>query len=142
MQQQDTSTARKNSYLNKRRSQRVHIEIPVWVYGHLKDEPFQEEALTVIVNAHGALINLSKPMAVGEKMFLAHKTAGKDILCQVVHVGPTENGKTQIGIEFTEPAPKFWNIVFPPEDWKPTERKVPQAGKIPGVSKTLPQRRS
>jgi hypothetical protein len=112
----------------------------VWVYGQLNDEPFHEEALTVIVNAHGGLINLSKPIAVGEKLFLVHKKSGKDILCHVVHVGPTEDGKTQIGIEFTEPAPKFWNIVFPHEDWKPSERKLPQARQVPNVPKTQPKR--
>ncbi len=112
----------------------------MWVYGHLKDEPFQEEALTVIVNAHGGLVNLSKPVAVGEKLFLTHKRTGKGILCHVVHVGPTENGKTQIGIEFTEPAPEFWYIVFPPEGWKSSERKVPQARQVPSVPKTLPKR--
>jgi len=140
VQHQDTSTARKNPSLKNRRSQRVYVEIPVWVYGQLNDEPFHEEALTVIVNAHGGLINLSKSIAVGEKLFLAHKKTGKDMLCHVVHVGPTENGKTQIGIEFTEPAPKFWNIVFPHEDWKPSERKLPQARQVPSVPKTQPKR--
>ncbi len=90
------------------------------------NEPFQEEALTVIVNAHGGLINLSQPMAVGQKLFLVHQKTGKDILCHVVYVGPIENGKAQVGVEFIEPAPKFWNISFPPEDWKPTERKLPE----------------
>jgi hypothetical protein len=24
-----------------------------------------------------------------------------------------------VGIEFDEPAPRFWRVAFPPEDWSP-----------------------
>jgi hypothetical protein len=99
----------------------------VFVYGHVREnEPFQEEAITVIVNAHGALLNIAQPLAEGQKLFLFHRKTGKEIACQVVSVESTKNGETLAGVEFTEPAPDFWNISFPPDDWKPAERKLPE----------------
>jgi hypothetical protein len=26
-------------------------------------------------------------------------------------------GKSEIGLEFSEPRPAFWRVAFPPEDW-------------------------
>jgi hypothetical protein len=123
----ETSTAKKQSYPVKRRSQRVLIEIPVLVYGHLREnEPFQAEALTVIVNSHGGLISTTMPLNMGQKLLLVHQETGKEVKCHVVHLETNKDGKPLIGIEFADPAPRFWNIHFPPEDWKPVERKLPE----------------
>jgi hypothetical protein len=49
--------------------------------------------------------------------------------CRVTYVGPTTDGRTQLGIEFTKPSPNFWHIAFPPEDWAPVIDCPQPAGK-------------
>lgn len=110
-----------------RRSQRVHIHIPVLVYGNWKGEPFREETQTEVVNAHGARIVLATPVEKGQRLYLTHAGRHEELICRVVYIGAVEEGKTRIGIEFEQPAPRFWQIAFPPEDWDPSERKLPQA---------------
>jgi hypothetical protein len=42
--------------------------------------------------------------------------------------------KTEVGLEFSEPVPRFWRITFPPEDWNPADRKLPTAPQMPQPS--------
>jgi hypothetical protein len=34
-------------------------------------------------------------------------------VCKVTYLGSVAEGRTQVGIEFREPAPEFWHIQFP-----------------------------
>ncbi len=100
-----------------RRSQRVYVKVAVHVSGRSKENAtFQEQTHTLVVNAFGALLNLATRVEPGQKLLLKNKATGEEQECKVVHVS---QGRADIGIEFTRPAPQFWQIVFPPEDWKP-----------------------
>jgi hypothetical protein len=111
-----------------RRSQRVHLEMPVLVYGHASGkEPFSEEARTLIVNAHGALIALTHTVNAEVRLILTNPKTCQEVECRVVSQGPIENGGGEVAIEFIRPSPRFWGIAFPPEDWDPAERKRPQS---------------
>jgi hypothetical protein len=47
--------------------------------------------------------------------------------CRVATCEPEKNGsKFVVEVELTQPAPKFWGVVFPPENWDPAERKLPR----------------
>jgi len=37
-------------------------------------------------------------------------------------------------IRLVAPAPRFWRITFPPEDWNPADRKLPTAPAMPQSS--------
>jgi hypothetical protein len=77
---------------------------------------FTEKTQTLAVNAHGALITL-EAKAVQGQVLLIKSISSEARTCRVVYVGPALQGRTQFGIEFAEPAPNFWHITFPPEDW-------------------------
>src|SRR5579863_2944752 len=87
----------------RRRSLRVMLSVTVIVRGkNAEGNAFEEETKTLVVNAHGALIHLGTQEAQQSR---------------IVYVGTTmHGGKAQVGIEFDKPAPKFWQISFPPED--------------------------
>jgi hypothetical protein len=51
-------------------------------------------------------------------------TSPEEQECQVIWIGPTADGKTQCGIEFKKPNPKFWGVSFPPADWSPATAGV------------------
>jgi len=102
----------------RRRSMRVLLSVPIQASGKTTDgKDFQEQARTLIVNAHGALISLSAAVAAGQKITIANKATRQSVECSVVYLGTAQAGKTQMGIEFVRPSPDFWQIDFPPDDW-------------------------
>jgi len=102
----------------KRRSMRVLLSVPVVISGKTaKGKDFQEETRTLVVNAHGALVALAAELPMRQKVTMTNTTTSETLECIVGHVGTAQAGKTQIGLEFVAPAPLFWKIDFPPDDW-------------------------
>jgi hypothetical protein len=102
----------------RRRSMRVLLSVPIVVSGkNLKNEEFSEETRTLVVNAHGALIAMASPVVAGQNISIVNKTTRDSRECRIVYLGNSSAGKIQMGIEFVKPAPSFWQIDFPPEDW-------------------------
>jgi hypothetical protein len=124
-------------YGEKRRTQRVHISMPVIVKGTTATENLKEETVTISVNAFGGLLRVGTPVKRGQKIMLFNARTQEEILCTIIFVGQKEGTKTQIGFEFAQPAPFFWRIAFPPEDWDPSERKRPSGSATP--SSPLPK---
>jgi PilZ domain len=110
---------------NRRRSQRVILTLPVTVRTEdgFRGSSFEEATRTLIVNAHGALIAIAGKVEKGQTLRLNNRATGEEQLCHVVHVGPVSSGKAQVGVEFKTPAPAFWRIAFPPEDWTAPEQE-------------------
>ncbi len=95
-----------------RRSQRVFLSVPITVSGEFEQGPFSEETRTLSVNVHGALLSLSTQVSVDQALQIRN-AHGEQQACRVVCLGPTADGQTQVGVEFTEPSPEFWHIEFP-----------------------------
>lgn len=104
--------------ISKRRSQRLLLRVPVQARRKVKGkDAAPEETETLAVNAHGAMILLRPPVGEGEQMVLQNTKTNEEQICKVVFTGQMEDGRMQVGIEFIVPAPTFWPVVFPPEDW-------------------------
>jgi hypothetical protein len=101
---------------NARRSQRVYVGVDVAVrwYG----VPTPTLTRTIVVNAHGALLSLSEKAGIGQQLMLKNVRTQEELPCRVASVSVHETIPA-IAVEFTEPAPRFWRIAFPPEDWTP-----------------------
>jgi hypothetical protein len=113
-----------------RRSQRLSRGLPVIVCGKtIKRQPFREEALTVELSAHGALLLLYENVASGQNIRLLNPTTWDEQDACVVHSTPFHNGLKFVGIKFMLPAPAFWPVM-PPNGWNlaPIETRDP-AGK-------------
>jgi hypothetical protein len=102
---------------NRRRSQRVLLCMPITVQAGSDRSPFTEVAQTLVVNAHGALIAMETEVVVGQQIRLQSPVTLDVQLCRVAHVGDDRQGKKRVGVEFSAPSPRFWQITFPPEDW-------------------------
>jgi hypothetical protein len=110
---------------SRRRSQRVLMQVHVRIRGtDSLSKSFEEQAVTLAINAHGALISLKHRLTHGSKVQLRHNMTDEEQECHVVHLGQVRDGKTEVGLEFLEPHPGFWRVAFPPEDWTP---KSPEA---------------
>lgn len=102
----------------RRRSMRVLLSVPICVRGKTAaNESFEEQTRTLVVNAHGALISLGAPVKANQPLAIENKATRRWHECRVVHMGTQAAGKIQVGVEFVEPSPSFWQIDFPPDDW-------------------------
>jgi PilZ domain len=121
MPTQTSAPKDKNSLImdpGRRRSMRVLLSVPIVVSGkNAENQAFTEDARTLVVNAHGALIALAARVLPNQEVTVANKATRQSLECRVVHVGNPQGGKMQLGIEFVKPSPSFWQIDFPPDDW-------------------------
>jgi hypothetical protein len=109
----------------KRRSKRIHIAMPVIVRANNGERPIEEVTKTLRVNAHGCLLYLITTLQMGRQVFLVNPATREEIACTVNFLGKKDGEATEVGLEFIQPAPFFWRIHFPPEDWNPEDRKLP-----------------
>lgn len=103
-------------YLNSRRSQRVVLHLPVVIKVQSEDgSPCIETSRTLVVSAHGALILSTMKVQAKQTLILRNPATNEEQQCQVVSLSVRKsNNISEVGIEFTESAPHFWNISFPP----------------------------
>ena len=104
--------------MNRRRSKRVMLQINVTVIAEdVERKSRKEEALTLVVNAHGGLLKMKMEVHVGQPMLLVNPQNEVEQSCRVVRVEDTSPELFSVAFEFDQPNPKFWPVVFPPADW-------------------------
>lgn len=107
---------------NRRRSQRVVLQVPIFINACLPDGvPVKAQAFTQVVNAHGGLFDASFRMVPDQKIRLMNPHSRKEVGCRVISIGRSSDGNFPTAFEFDEPNPRFWGIDFPPVDWCVTE---------------------
>lgn len=107
----------------RRRSQRLFLRVPVVVEGTQLDKcPFREETHTVVLNAHGTLLEMRAALETGRTVTLRNLRTTEQIECTVKLVTQTDGGKFNVALEFKKPNASFWQISFPPEDWSPYDK--------------------
>jgi hypothetical protein len=105
---------------NRRRSNRILMEIPVRVSGEVGTLSFFEEHThTLTISAHGALIVVTAPVYRGQRVTLSNIQTNASLECLVAHIKKVPGGQTQVGVEFVLPNPTFWHVAFPPKNWTP-----------------------
>jgi len=120
-----------------RRSQRLLLSIRVVVSGKQSSgAPYAEEALTQVVNAHGALVLIKRLVSTGDRLQIRNVKTGEEVGCTVVDVGERQDHKCAVGVEFDEPSPRFWRVAFPPEDWS---ARSPEARKFTPRPRPVPK---
>jgi len=109
------------SGIEMRRSQRVALRLPIHVrWTPQGDLAITEETVTLVVNAHGALIALAMKVKAGSRIFVRNSAVAGNKECRVVRVQEKPQGKSEVGVEFLRADAKFWGLEFPPDDWKKT----------------------
>jgi len=98
----------KNSAL--RRSTRIPSDILIEV----KREGFAYAGETITVNLHGALVRISAPLKVGERITLRVQHTGRSVPGAVVFA---DKNASQFGVELERPE-NIWGVSVPPPDWK------------------------
>jgi hypothetical protein len=96
------------------------LALPITVSGKTFQGAFTETAQTMVINAYGALVKLKAKVVKDQTVRMKSATHPDEQECRVIWIGPTSDGRTQCGLEFTKPVAKFWGISFPPADWSPS----------------------
>jgi len=108
-----------------RRSDRIMLTIPLRVQGtDANGVPFTEDARTLVLNRHGARIQVRRWLHGGQIVRITNVIRRREADFRVVgSVGaPTEQGG-EYGVEFLNPHDNIWAIQFPP----PAEGGGPKA---------------
>jgi hypothetical protein len=79
---------------------------------------FRESCETIVINAHGGLVSLSKPVSAGAMLILTNPFTQEEQECRVVYLGEESDKGRRVGLEFLTPAPRFWGVDFA-EMWNP-----------------------
>src|SRR5229473_4832454 len=92
-----------------RSSERIPMRVPVVIYGFAdKGGAFHEDAETVLVNSSGALVTLKAKVALGDTVFLVHKSSQQEQEVRVVYLDAYSDHETRVGLAFKQPIPDFW----------------------------------
>src|SRR5579862_8962001 len=101
----------------QRRSRRLLLRVAVEVTRKAPNgESYVEQSATLAINAHGALIVVKPPVAEGDQFIIKNVKTTESQPCRVVYLGDQTPDGLQVGIEFLQPSPQMWAIVFPPDD--------------------------
>ncbi|HKO04410.1 MAG TPA: energy transducer TonB [Candidatus Acidoferrales bacterium] len=112
------------------------MEIPIRALGYsaltltgrevLPGEAFEEESITMLLLARGAVIRLAAPVACGQNLIMLNQETNKYIHCRVASIRSSPEVKRYVEVEFTHAAPNFWGISFPKE----TAKAAPRAPQV------------
>jgi len=95
---------------NRRRSSRRGFKIFVRVYGRTPNgTAFYENARTINVSVHGALLLLTAAVSKGQKLLLFNELTQRQQMCQIVDVRPGEMELHEVAVAFPAPHAEFWN---------------------------------
>ena len=109
---------RPGPYATPRRSQRILLSVSVVVSGKKPGGTlFAERTRTLVVNAHGGLVELREPVLVGQLLRIKNLATNEETDCKVVDINPSRNNLSEVGVEFREASAHFWRVAFPPSDW-------------------------
>ena len=102
----------------KRRSQRVIIRVPLTLLKTQDGHTAKISCYTVAVNVHGAMVVSPHTIDEDTKLEIHNERTNEKIGCRVTRAPRESSEGFLIPLEFTTPAPNFWQITFPPSNWK------------------------
>jgi len=90
----------------------VLLRMPILI--HLPGKANPLNGFTHTVSASGAMIILPQGLSQGTKLSIENPKTQKKVEAHVVRPPQMNAEGSLIPVEFTAPAPQFWNIFFPP----------------------------
>jgi hypothetical protein len=105
----------------RRRSQRVIIMVPVTMELAKEGKVVKVAAQTVAVNIHGAMVICNRTLDADAKVELVNERTRERTSARVSRAPRQSAEGFLIPLEFVKPFPMFWQISFPPSNWKPTD---------------------
>lgn len=105
----------------RRRSQRVMIQVPVSLTYTVADQSVTVRAHTESVNDHGAMILCTRSIDSGTRLEVQNDRSRLRQPGRVTRAPRDTSEGFLVPVEFDAPVPGFWGISFPPTNWKPPD---------------------
>ncbi len=105
----------------RRRSQRVIIRVPVTLVVTESGQTIKISAHTVAVNIHGAMVVSPRSLDANTKLEIVNGRTDEKVSSRVTRSARESSEGYLIPVEFTSPSSNFWQISFPPSNWKAPE---------------------
>ena len=105
----------------RRRSHRVIIRVPLTLEITENNKAERITVHTVAVNIHGAMIVSQRLLGSGTKVLILNERTRERVEGRVTRAARESAEGFLVPIEFTTPSPNFWQISFPPDNWKASE---------------------
>ena len=119
----------------RRRTLRVMLTVPLKVRGmDVAGAPFSVETNSHTVSQHGVLIELGVIVSLGDLLQLENERTREKAEGKIVTIRHSRDGKTYVGVEFTDQNINFWHMSFPVPGARPLRRMVSAPEKVPAMS--------
>jgi hypothetical protein len=93
----------------RRRSGRIRVHIPLFIYGYTPaGNPFYEETQTIVISGTGGLISTTSRVYPGQRLVVTNEGNDQTQECVVVSVKPQRARSNHIALKFPAPMPQFW----------------------------------
>jgi hypothetical protein len=103
------------------RSQRVIIMVPVTLEMTKSGKVVKVPAHTIAVNIHGAMVICRQSVDSETKVEIVNDRTREHTSARITRTPRQSAEGFLIPVEFVNPFPMFWQISFPPSNWKPTD---------------------
>ena len=104
-----TTSASPRVFTDRRKSGRIHVHIPVFIYGYTPaGDPFYEKAHTVVINGAGGVISTTTSVQPGQRLVVTNEGNDETQECVVVSVDAQRSRNNKIALKFPKPTPDFW----------------------------------
>lgn len=102
--------------IERRRSSRVSIHIPVQVFSDgSRGQALDTPAEAIAVSRFGALLRASFSPELGSRIEVRNRNSEETQKFRVVRVRDAGDGSFELGIEILYPCRNFWQVRFPDE---------------------------
>jgi hypothetical protein len=92
----------------RRRTARLNVQVPLFVYGYTPEgDPFYEDAHTIAINTHGALIFMPIIVRPGQRLLVTKEGDEQAKECIVLSVRARLMQGADVALEFPTPIPDF-----------------------------------
>ncbi len=105
----------------RRRSQRVIIRVPLTLELTKSGQVIKIPAHTVAVNVHGAMVLCTRSLDCGTAIQIINERTNERASARVTRTPRDSAEGFLIPLEFDKPYPLYWQISFPPSNWKSTD---------------------
>ena len=105
----------------RRRSQRVIIRVPLTLQVSKDGQSFIVSAHTIAVNIHGAMVICRESLDSDTKVEITNERTRERASARVTRAPRHSAEGFLTPLEFDKPFPMFWQISFPPTNWKPND---------------------
>ena len=100
--------------VERRRSQRLPLTIPVKVYGRSpRNLPFRAVTATMTVSKYGGLLDMKPRVKLGQRILIVNSFTEEERECRVVYVETKQRGRRRVAVEFSSGDGDFWHVYSP-----------------------------